>query len=1323
MKTVVTRIGGPSRIVAKLVEAESNDPGGGGGGGTGGNAGGPFVEAAPVLISTIPPNAPYARWTSTAATRTEGDGVILEVVLNRPAATPRVLPITLDPLSTIDPADLDYPSEIIFGFGEQSKQVELLTTSTAAGGTSKVAILQLDPNGVTASDLPVVETQPSYGPDVFTLTVTNDVGSVTPAWTLVPGSSTIPEGAGALLYEVALSAPALDEVRIAVSVGTGTTATSGIDYMPFATTVIIPAGQQVGQYRITFPDNAVDAPVDPVLVVQGSYVSGTVTATTAQTFSTTINDNDTNGSGTQRRVTFVANQLLTGAGSQAVVTARIVDGNGSPASFQTRTVIPITRGLSTGAVNSDFIETWGSNESRSLTFGPEESVTTFTVAVAAAAGAGEYVEYVIQPSPDGDWIVGARDTVRVVADPGLTKLLVPAMGGGTRRMVQGMVAVSPPSTTLPDGALSTGETVQLVGLKRNAAGEWISAYFYGFDDSTESRPDVDGGIEYRLAETTDVAPAEAGTFSPTFAPEVSFSVNVANVGVPYECSTAVSAADLAPYWWTRSAGSNPGQFPQTGPEVVRERVYRMRPVKQGVTAASGLTSGDAFGVIELCEKRIAGESEVFLYEGRFLNGAWTKDVDPLTPNPYVDGEAYLDSIGITLPSGYVVEFGDVSPLQDGNGTDTASLLKDRAEDYYFPACASYTFWFAVVASSGGANAVSRAQGYLRCQNIAWAVGTLGSTRQPISGEASELTVDWERAGLTDSAFNGWRAVKNLGDEQGSIVRTQWAAGSGDVLQSRVSWLLAQGPQGKGGPGGDFIHGSYALIPWWGYWYRLRMHMHAVAGRNNLSYVDVVNGDRPWWWTIARDTASGFRVPFLGPLFERDGTRRHWHFNTEANTGQFQLHGVSNYTDYQLGPTGRDWNTAAVADPSEATIRGNTSGGYPCEVMTHSARWRAGIDQTWEACRMWTAYATREDLVAFVSRTFSPVDCDNIQVNSFDRDRSSTSAIVSFLTSNPSLLQKGIVAARSIDKNNLPQPGFDIRAYGWASYHLQGFYAIATDDLRAKMRGLETNATRGNDLMGGVWSQFNAMATPAGVLGRANNSNARPDPFSWSPGRPSNLPYFEEPDLAARRGAVPHVDEFPTFGGSLGDHFHQVFWQHSLLGWKKHVWTTASAQRNLLDRALRYHDYYIRGAQARLGLSGRDLSMPYMLVTSFGSSPIEGTSGPAMDGFTADQVIAGDAAWRCIQVGASEDAGWGNHFQKSGWTTTAAVAGLEDDSLLYIARNVWGRLDDDDQQFLQHVLTQTAFPGLTQQNGGLRRKVYGEWTFMVPHLADLLNRVS
>lgn len=1323
MRTVARITDAPRRVVAKLVGPESNDPGGGGG--SGGNAGGPFFPASDVLISTVP-TSPFARWTGTGAARTEGDGIIMEVELNRPVSTPRVLPITLDVSSTIDPLDVTFPSEIFFQFGQKTAQVEILTNETAAGGSTKTCILKLDPEGVTSSELPIVETQPNYGPDTFTLTVTNAVGSVTPTWTLRAGATSIPEGSGVQLYEVTLDAPALDEVRIAVSVGSGTTATLNTDYLAFATTVVIPAGEQVGLYRITFPDNAIDAPVDPVLVVQGAYVSGTVTSTTTQTFSTTILDNDDNGASSQRRVTFIANQLPTSPGGTALVSARIVDGNGVPASFQTRTVIPITRGLSSGAVPGDFIETWGSNEAFSITFEPEAETTSFSVAVAAAAGAGEYVEYVIQSAPAGEWIVGARDTVRVVANSGVTKMLVPAMSGGTRRMIQGMVAVSPPSTTLPDGALSNGETVQLVGLKRNGAGEWISAYFYGFDDSTESRPDVDGGLEYRLATSSDAAPAEAGTFSPTFAPEVSFAVTASNVGVPYECSTAVSAADLAPIWWTRGAGSNPGVFPQTGPEVVRERVYRMRPVKQGVTPAAGLTSGDALGVIELCEKRIAGESEVFLYEGRFLNGAWSAAVDPLDPNPYVDGEVNIQSIVVTLPSGYVIEFGDVSPVQDGNGTDTASLLKNRAEDYFIKVNASYTFWFAVVATSGGADAVSRAQGYIRCQNIAWAVGELGSTRQPISGEASELTVDWERAGFRDGSLNGWRAIKNLGDEQGSIVRSQWASGGGDVLGTRLGWLMGLGPQGKGGPGGDLIDGSQALIPWWGWWYRLRMSMCAVAGRNNVGYVDVNTGERGWWWAIARDTSSGFKVPFLGPLFEREGTRRHWHFNTVDNCFQGDLHNVGNYLDYILGPTSRDWNTPSVADPNEANIRGGGFGGYPCEVMTHSARWRVGIDQTWEACRLWTAYATREDLVAYVSRIFSPVDCDNIQVNQFDRDRTSTSAIVSYLTANPTLLQKGVCLAQN-NSQGVVQAGFDIRAYGWASYHLQGFYAIAPDALRTRMRGQETTDTRGNDLLGGVWSQFNAMTTPGGVLGRANNSNARPDPFLWFPGRPDPNPnydsYFAEPNFVTRSGAAPHVDQYPTQGTALGDHFHQVFWQHSLLGWKRHVWAPGSTQRSLLDRALRYHDYYIRGSQAAISAAGRDLSMPYMLAVCFGPVPLAGPGGPEMSGLTAQQVIDGEAAWRYVGEGSGEDAGWGNHFNKSGWSTTAAVDGLNDDSLLYIARNVWGRLDDDDAQFIQHVMDNGILRGMTQQQSGYRRKIWGEWTFMIPHIAALLNRVS
>ncbi|MEM9378400.1 MAG: hypothetical protein AAGB93_00525 [Planctomycetota bacterium] len=895
------------------------------------------------------------------------------------------------------------------------------------------------------------------------------------------------------------------------------------------------------------------------------------------------------------------------------------------------------------------------------------------------------------------------------------------MSGASERMVQGLVAVVPPSASIPEYALSTGEKCQAVGVQRNADGLWISAYIYALAPASQSMPDDPGALRVDYAGVDDTDPAAAGSFP--VAPQLSFSVELANEGTTFVCDTQVRR--LEELEWTGPAG----RWPQVGPEIVSERVYRMRPQDPGAAGSQAtLQSGDACGMLEICETRIAGDDDVILYRGRWINAAYRAQDDPFTPSDYVDGEVFLKRLGVSAELGWTLRIWDEHPSQTTGFGASVDLLVDRGEDEFFPTCSRHSFTFTARRSSAGSDANDRSRDYTRCKHVAHAVGGLGPTRQPIWGTAQDHAIDWGRLGLRDQApFSsavGWDTIRVLGEawgngEQGEPgFRLRWINGadSTDSTGGRVGWFQAgQSTNGNAsGTSGRFA--STGHVPWWGGWLRARyLHEHMMS-RCHLSIRDIETGEAAWWWEIAQFNGGEWRSPFVGSMFAKRGRRKLWVFNEQRLT-QFDI-GSSNFGQYRLAPTDRPWNAQERPSSNQSNVLA-----FETLHCTHTAPLRGGITDLWWGCRDFVAYRDLEELAASFSRVFVPVD-PYAQPGNFEESRSATQWILD--QQSPAFYQSGQWAI-----NGFTIGEGAVRGWAWPYHYLCGLYGIAHDELRASMRGAGAAAAKGGaDLLGSFHDLLEFATMPAGVVMRARGEVSDPSPDYWDENQ------FGPPNLAERRGALPEDNDGLGVSAAGVLHFQQTYMILAMAVGNRNVFGgTGDPRQGKLDRAFRYHDNYIQGSRI-FGPGGGPTSMPYALLNSLGprTNGDPSTNTPP-DVPTVEEVRSGACAWQSIRsaFGGTVDFGYSPHRNKSALMAVIAARELGDDFFLYTVADVWER-ELDAEGIVEFF---TRFDGainayndtgieseMTSVSGGRRYLTYTNgWLWRAPLVAYLLNQIT
>lgn len=845
----------------------------------------PIPDASPVLYTAPLPYTIIARFETASAVAEEGTSVRVRCILNRVPPQPALVPLSVNVASTADPANYTITStaggtgEVTafeFGAGQTSAEVWVNMGSNFAEGTTRFLRLDIDDDTTQYVD---TGTGASYRVSVITgdfsefyLQGTNG-GVATPVygWGVTDPEISIPENLDPpiALLPVSLT-PALgagdDDVVVAID-ATQVTAGPGWSLLTQSVTFTPGATQQLVSFEVE--NDSVDSPFDAEVDLALTLVSGTANPGAETTLRVIVVDDEPNASSERYVQWQTGTQFTVNEGETTTqLVARIVDGNGDQATLSTLADVPVTLGGT--AADGDYSVNWGSSPAGFLRFdaGVPEAAVTVT---AADDGDPESSDRTVtlalgdDPSSNNAWQANnALDTLTItilgqpVEEPP-TELLHPSSPSTQPRIIQGLVAVSPPSATLPTYQLSTGETVQAVGMRRNGDDEWTAAYFYGFSDERESRPGQSGATSIAY-QTTGTAPSQAGTFVDS--QTLTFSLDLANVASPMTTTTAV------PFDVQWLAGVNESvEWAQTGPDLVRTRVLRNQFHVSTPTASylpSGDGAGEGAGLLELSETRIAGEDDVILYEGRFGPCGWAgavigAPVDGYTPNPFCDGEMYVDSLSVSCPAGWTVELIDAHPDTANDGTGTVDLLTARTDGsgndqpYHFGAGDSTTFWFALVRTAAYAGGIARARNYVRKRNIAWTVGPLGATQNPIYNDAGDYSPNWQAAGLSSGNNTGWDAIAAAGEARETNAISAWTGGTALVGWGgggRRGRTIEDTLAASGATGGEGVVGCFGQVPWGGYWYERMMVNHRIAGRI-AHFVDV---------------GQGANFPNAGPVF-------------------------------------------------------------------------------------------------------------------------------------------------------------------------------------------------------------------------------------------------------------------------------------------------------------------------------------------------------------------------------------------------------------------------------------------------------------------------
>lgn len=1333
------------------------DLGPGGGGSGGGTPIGGAIDIQPVLVS-VGADPLSANFASGTVSLLEGESITVLVRLNRTMAEPVVVDVQLGAGTTTAAGQVRISSDrIIFQAGDREKPLTIVTTGSAGGASSTLAFVELFTTPSEAEPQAVhVEPQPTIGPITLGVTIQDEVVSGgPPRWSFgaPSGGTTVIEGVGVQTFSIQLDRPAevVESFTVEVDVASpANTAVAGLDYVPFTAAVLIGESDSSGTFQVSFPDNFGTPPTNPVLVLRADATT-TALPGAVTSLEITILDNDDGGAGSGTvRINWTQLTVPMFEGDVRTLTARLTQ-NGTATQFQQAITVPILRSGDT----SEFSIVPSLAGPNTLFFAAGESTASVEVTSVDNETAGAMaLEFDLTATPTN---LQAGNVFRTTVSSNLlsleeTTLQVPAMAGSsvTRRMIQGLAAVNPPSPTLPEYRLSTGERVQVVGHTRDAEGRWIAAYFYGLAPATESIAGDGAALRLELADGSEPAPAEAGTFATP--PPITIQIGGADgSGTAWErtCHTRTfpgrdGSIPTLSGEWTGTAGV----WAQVGPEIVRQTSYLMRPMDPGTTQSPTMQSPQALGYVELCETLIAGDPHVVLYEGQWVNGAWASqdraDVDAFTENPFCDGNVVLRNIlaqvenSIIGNSGWSLELVDLHPAQQRLTGTQSQLLRTRTEPYFFPTCQAYTFRFVATRNTGGADAVARAADYHRYKHVAWAVGGYGSTRNRIYGDTADMTVDWARAELQDlGQFGnglGWRAIKSIGESvalgypgQGGSIE-DWTTGQvypfSQTSQAREGWQHPLYPAGGGDAGGQGIYGSSGTVPWWGYWYTKSMELHKVTCRVRHQFRDVTNGAAPFWWQLAESVSGQFRIAVGGSFTQRTARNRHWHFASDFDLDEKLSGTATGAAALRLAPTSRLWNLPGTLDPQYARLKS-----FETFHETHAARERTAHCDGWWGMRSFLAFKAYEGRAASLTRSHPCVLPYGGDSGSFSPQQANFAANVAAQAQRPEWASAGIQVGAT---QPYPVGGY-LRAWGWVMVVSSGFYAIAPDSVRANYNGELVAGSRG----GGKWFEQMAeilefIAEATGLVGREYQDG--PSPNCWAES------IFNVTDFTNKTGAFPDNDQDPggqpdrPFPGTVHAPyalvFHQIFCVGGVDALRRLVLGDGT---DFLRRTLEWHAAFIEGARAIGRSTGQEL-MPFCALPAFDpSNQNRGDYDHAQPvRSTIQDLLDGSLYWFFFALSSASSpgpTGWNEHSSKCGWTSVAPFRALGDSAYLEIPKAIYNRAGTSDAEFAAFLMrgdsstSSSIQSDLTSTGSSTRMFPLGEKSFLVPYLAELLNRVS
>lgn len=982
-----------------------------GGGGsdpsTGGN--GQAMAATPILVPAGINADPgdvrdvFVRWNYVATQVREGQYGFLHARLNRSVNAEVAVNIAVTG-GTASANDYTL-SNTTLRFPAGQLQASCVFTATTAGGSEgeETVELTLTPAGdltfpIDGSAPYRVGTDPAWGDHIGLVRIIDVTTPVTPTWRWTVGNAlTVPETIGTIPIQISLDATSTTPINIRVqSANISGGIAAGVNYVRVDRVVVIPAGQLVGQFDLTIID-------DPAAVV-GPNLQFSLTGTSlgancldpgSPVLVIDIVDDDLVATTRQVQWTVASVPQIepaTVAGQLAVALVATVD---SP--FAAETDIPVTVTSSGPVLGGNFGITWQPGVANGfIRFSPQQGVAAirFTVFAPSAGFASRpgTVELALQ---DGStWDLGTNDTLTVVIQAaGATEPTQLAVKRGIRTgrtLVEGLVAVVPPSATLPRYNIA-GEDCQVIGHARTSEGLFDSAWVTGFaagdiDNSAAAASYPGVGTPLELLVGAGSTPAESGVFPSAAWQDIKFRLKPCNVGGRYferALSASLSAlpGSAEPQQWEGPSGA---LFEQVGADLRRTFYFRVwlrdtNDSEDDDEVADPLTR---CCLVECWLTHYAVDAgsptnpAVVVVEGRLANTAWDKTADPYVEGPKVDGPVNFRSFDVTdIPSGWDVVWGTAN-FNESYSTPTATLVPSRATAYHLPPTAQMPFRFAMYRASDTTSA--EAQRILRYQQNFVATGAYGVTRNRVYGEQGDPLIDHGRAGYNKSwgptaDRQGWRGVFHTTETKAGRYRTPWASGSGqwDTMPERIGWMQSKYDRSSYATGGDGIPGMTGALPSAGYceitWFELAMSMM----RTRLDAQDVLTGDQCWQHILVEEN-GGVVAPWLAGGEDRIGLFRNPQFNTTAVAGT-HIFGAPSGT-WCLAPTTRAWNVPTPevsADPNAADVNHEAIfTGFEQVDAAHSSRMLWQARDGWWACRSPLAYRQFMTMAAWVSRAFS-----------------------------------------------------------------------------------------------------------------------------------------------------------------------------------------------------------------------------------------------------------------------------------------------------------------------------------------------------------------
>lgn len=905
-----------------------------------------------------------------------------------------------------------------------------------------------------------------------------------------------------------------------------------------------------------------------------------------------------------------------------------------------------------------------------------------------------------------------------------TRLFMDSLNGSGARVLRMVPLGFPnPTRTLPKIGRG-GETMQVIGMKRDPQDRWHGGHGVFLDDGFGSNPD-DPDAKTIEPDRTAQVPSESGNF--ITAPRIEFELRIR--GEAFTCATD---GDNDQEVFTAPAG---GKFPQVGADILRQHTYWLRPRREGTTGTKHDASGDLCGVVQLIESRIAGEGDMVLYQGRLMNGAWKADQPMTETNDWVDGRFVLEHLRATLPAGWRFEVTHRHPYQSSVTPQVESLLEYPARDQDVREGEDPDFWFVAVRESASAGAQARARHYFECRHEVWASGGLTSTRVPYYDDTGQLTLDYGRIGVNDQGVTGWTAIRQVEEEVRTGVGgiqpfwSQWEQGnSGAGFRGRVGWLQAcNNPNGNDG-GGDQVYGAAAVRPWHTWWYRQRMVMAGAVPRHRRACRDVTTWQAPWLWEVATLEGGEWKNPaqanmgfawagnlmphFIGPLSEvPNGALR-----SDGNNPSVE----PTIQRFRLSPRDRGWHESLPGREDPTAAERAT---YVPFDAAHQSRLRHALIDNWMGRRDPLAYYRWEECAALNTRMHSTLQATNV-INQNDVANANLAFIESMRLPDESDRGQGFWRySNSGTASSRWRSSENHRGWGWSGLLLVGFYSIATDEMRANFRGEGLAGQRGcGNLLEAYVDHFDYITSPAGMPFAMKSSASTP--WSEAAWGPTNVP--------ARTGAYPWDNPgAPGIFGTVSKWFFAVFNTmaiDAMLRWG--VGDDYPIGPNLLEH-LRWSDHHQAGSIAK-GVQTNQMTNEHVLVNVGPIRWPDTDAGPFGTPFTVQEVRSGANAWPLINGSdGNRDASYRSQHSKQGAMTQIAVRRFGSD-YLRLTRNIeigqQGATLDELLDWL--VVTKGLDPGdyglglekslFDRASNDRRRQGVGEHTWNVPLIAQVLN---